>query len=64
MVTVETREGVRWTTVPKFLKAHKGLVSNVTLWHWINENKIPHVRVGRKVLLPVDALDQMCVGGE
>lgn len=64
MVTVETREEVRWVTPPKFLKAHPGVVSNVTLRNWIDSNEIPHIRVGKKILLPMDALERMLVGAE
>jgi excisionase family DNA binding protein len=55
-------EIVAWTTVPRFLEAHKGLVSKNTLHEWIREGRVPHLKVGRKILLPEDALDRMLAG--
>jgi excisionase family DNA binding protein len=54
-------EPLKWTTVPKFLEQHRGLVGKTTLHEWIKQGRVPHVRVGRKILLPIDALDRMIV---
>jgi excisionase family DNA binding protein len=52
-------ETLAWMTVPKFLEAHKGLISKNTLYEWLREGRVPHLKVGRKILLPPDALDRM-----
>jgi excisionase family DNA binding protein len=31
-------------------------VSERTLWTWTHNNEIPHVRMGKAILYPVDAL--------
>ncbi|MCC6127396.1 MAG: helix-turn-helix domain-containing protein [Pirellulales bacterium] len=31
-------------------------VSEKTLWTWTHDNAIPHIRMGRAILYPVDAL--------
>ena len=59
MVQLETP---RWTTVPMFLEKHKGLVSKNTLHEWINQGRVPHIRIGRKILVREDALDLMLEG--
>jgi excisionase family DNA binding protein len=55
-------ETFAWTTVPKFLEKHRGLVSKNTLHEWIRQGRVPHLKVGRKILLPEDALDRMLAG--
>jgi excisionase family DNA binding protein len=55
-------EAPTWTTVPRFLEAHKGLISKNTMHEWIREGRVPHLKVGRKILLPEDALDRMLAG--
>jgi excisionase family DNA binding protein len=55
-------EALEWTTVPKFLEKHRGLVSKNTLHDWIRRGKVPHVKCGRKILLPANALDRMLAG--
>jgi excisionase family DNA binding protein len=51
-----------WTTVPKFLERHQGLISKNTLHNWIRQGCVPHLKIGRKILLPEDALDRMLEG--
>jgi excisionase family DNA binding protein len=59
MTQIET---FRWTTVPKFLERHKELVSKNTLHSWIKDGAVPHIRIGRKILVREDALDLMLQG--
>jgi excisionase family DNA binding protein len=56
------QEVLEWTTVPKFLETHKGLISKNTLHEWIRQGRVPHLKVGRKILLPEDALARMLAG--
>ena len=67
-------------TAPKTLKTNEPLalrpreaaamlnVSDRTLWLWTNRGDIPHVRQGRCILYPVDALrawlDAQTEGGD
>jgi excisionase family DNA binding protein len=50
---------VQWATVPEFLRLHKGLVSKNTFYDWIREGRVPHLQLGRKILVPLNALDRM-----
>lgn len=48
-----------WTTVPKFLKEHKGLVAKNLIYSAIAAGTLPSVRLGRKILIPADCLDRL-----
>ena len=48
----------RYQTVPEFLKAHPYLGKNL-VYEQIREGKIPSIKVGGKILVPSDALDQL-----
>jgi len=51
-----------WLTVKEFLSRYKGRISRNTLYDRVADNSIPAVRLGRKVLLPADALDRLLQG--
>ena len=49
-----------WISVKQALQGPlKGKLSKNTVYEYIAEGVIPHVRVGRRILLPADALDRM-----
>ena len=52
-----------WTTVPKFLKSHKGIVAKNLVYSAIAAGTIPSVRIGRKILITADCLDQLLEDG-
>ena len=45
--------------LPKWLEEHRGLVSRNKLYKMVRANQIPHVKIGKKVLLPRNALDEL-----
>ena len=45
-------------TPRQFLQAHPGL-RRTKLYEDLKASRIPHVRLGRKLLIPADALDRM-----
>lgn len=48
----------RYQPVPEFLRAHPYLGKNL-VYEQIREGKIPSIKVGGKILVPSDALDQL-----
>ena len=40
-------------------KKHGCPVSKNSLYTAINSGQVPHIRIGRRILVPADALDQM-----
>ena len=48
-----------WTTVPKFLKEHQGLVAKNLIYSAIAKGTISSVRIGRKILIRADCLEQL-----
>jgi excisionase family DNA binding protein len=56
---VITERGAKWVSKQQFLQQHVGIVGEATLRKWINTNRIPHIRIGKKVLLPEDASDRV-----
>lgn len=52
-----TSQKIEWTTVPKFLKEHKGLVAKNLIYSAISKGTIPSIRVGRKILIPANCLE-------
>ena len=49
----------RWLTVNKIRAEHPGVFSRNALYAWIADGTIPSIRLGRKILLPADALDRV-----
>ena len=54
-----TNQKLEWTTVPNFLKEHKGLVAKNLIYTAISKGNIPSIRVGRKILIPANCLEQL-----
>ncbi len=52
-----TDQKIEWTTVPNFLKEHKGLVAKNLIYTAISKGTIPSIRVGRKILIPANCLE-------
>ena len=52
------------TTVSKLLKAHKGLVAKNLVYAAITEGVIPSVRLGKKILVWSDCLEQLFEQGQ
>ena len=48
-----------YISVQEFLDALDGRLSKNTVYKAIAEGEIPHVRISRRILIPVNALDQM-----
>ena len=56
---METKETRRYITVKEFLEAIEGRLSRNAVYAAIAARTLPSVRVGRRILLPEDALDRM-----
>ena len=48
-----------WLTVAEFVAKFNGRVSRNFVYERIREGSIPSVRIGRKILIPSDALDRL-----
>ena len=48
-----------WLTVAEFVAKFDGRVSRNFVYERIREGSIPSVRIGRKILIPSDALDRL-----
>ena len=54
-----TKAQVDWLSPTEFLNRHKGKFGRNLLYDWLAEDKLPHVQIGRKILIPSDAFDRM-----
>ena len=52
-----------WLTPRQFLELHKGKLGRNTLYEHIRDKTVPSVRLGRKILIPADALERMLETG-
>ena len=48
-----------WLTVREFVARHKGRIGRNTAYLRIADGTIPSIRLGKKLLVPGDALDRM-----
>ena len=48
-----------WMTVNQFYKKYKGKLGRNVIYEGIRNRSIPSIRVGRRILIPSDALDRM-----
>ena len=48
-----------WLSPREFLARNKGIFGRNTLYNWLAEDKLPHVQIGRKILIPSDAFSRM-----
>ena len=53
------KTGKDYVSVGKLLESLDGLLSKNSVYQAIAAGTIPSVRVGRRILVPVDALDRM-----
>ena len=51
----------KWYTVDEFLAANPGMFGRSALYEALRDKRMPSVKVGRKILIPANALDQMLV---
>ena len=54
----------RWLSVNEFLKVHPKVLGRNTIYERIRDGTFPHVRLGRRLLIPEDALDRLLEGIE
>ncbi len=54
-----TRPGYGYVSPEGFLRENPGVIGRTLLYEAIRRGEVPHVRVGRRILLPRDALDRM-----
>lgn len=47
----------QFISVAEFAAKHD--VPETRVMRWIRKDQLPHVRLGRKILIPVDALERM-----
>ena len=52
-----------WLTVPDFIARHQGLIGRSSIYNAIQNGSLPHVRIGRRVLVPSDALERLLKNG-
>jgi excisionase family DNA binding protein len=53
----ENNESKRFLTVAEFANAHG--VREPTVLRWVRSGELPSIRLGRRVLIPADALDRL-----
>ena len=53
---------VEWLSPTEFVSRNRGRFGRNTLYSWLAENKLPHVQIGRKILIPSDAFNRMLSG--
>ena len=51
----------KWLTVNEFLELQQGRIGRSSLYERIRTSEIAHIRVGKKILIPADALDRLLV---
>ena len=56
---VDTNQHRRYVSPAEFLVMLDGCVSKNTLYAALHSREIPSIRIGKKFLIPADALDQM-----
>ena len=52
-----TTQKIEWTTVPKFLADHKGLIAKNLVDAAVTDGTIQSIRIGKKILIPANCLD-------
>ena len=55
---------LEWLSPAEFLARHHGRFGRNTLYNWLAENKLPHLSIGRKILIPADAFARMLAAQE
>ena len=49
----------KYLTVKEFLVLVNGKLSRNSVYQAIARNELPHLKIGRKILIPEDALDRL-----
>lgn len=57
-MTNQTKD-TEFLTPTVFLARHKGKFGRSSLYSWLAEGKLPHVQIGRKILIPENAFERM-----
>ena len=57
--SVTTQQRANWIKSAAFLERNKGLIGRSSFYEGIRCGSIPHVRVGKLILVPEDAIDRM-----
>ena len=52
-------DGPEWLSPAEFLAQHQGRFGRNSLYNWLAEDKLPHLTIGRKILIPSDAFSRM-----
>ena len=52
------RDAAQWLSASEFLRRYP-LVSKNVFYAAIKKGELPHIKLGRKIFLPIDALDQL-----
>ena len=55
----QTSDRLEWLSPTEFLARHQGRFGRNTLYNWLAEGKLPHLKINRKILIPANAFDRM-----
>lgn len=55
---MDTKDRI-WLSSSAFLKQHEGLIGRNAFYEGVRRGEIPHIKLGRKILVPSDALDRL-----
>ena len=55
----ENPTGARYLTVAQFRAANQRAIGRTLLYDAIRRGDVPHLRLGRRILIPADALDRL-----
>ena len=55
---MDNPSGTEWLTPRQFLQRHSS-VHRSWLYEHLRDGSLPHIRLGRKILLPADAWDRL-----
>lgn len=47
----------RYLSVAEFAK--RQCVTKAVVWKWVRENDFPHIRLGRRIMIPPDAMTRL-----
>ena len=50
---------LEWLSPTEFLARHRGRFGRNSLYNWLSEDKLPHIQIHRKILIPSDAFERM-----
>ena len=62
-MTIKTQE--KWESPTAFWKRenrYEKKFGRNLMYDWLAEGKLPHIRIGRKILIPADAFERMLKG--